>query len=224
MTDKPTVNDWIHVRQAVLDAARAMLSNQLVVGTSGNVSARCAENSLAITASGIDYTSMTLDDIVVVDFDGEPLLGDAIPSTEMLMHAAIYRARPTVGAVMHTHSIYASGLAVAGQQLPPLIDEVVVRLGGAIEVSEYAFPGTDELGDSVVIALGERKAALIRNHGLVGVGKTPDEALRVCQMVEHSAHIYTIAKMIGVPRLIPKDAIDTEIELFRMQQAVDGNK
>lgn len=201
-----------------------MLSNQLVVGTSGNVSARCAENSLAITASGTDYTSMTLDDIVVVDFDGEPLLGDAIPSTEMLMHAAIYRARPTVRAVMHTHSVYASGLAVAGQQLPPLIDEVVVRLGGAIEVSEYAFPGTDELGDSVVIALGERKAALIRNHGLVGVGKTPDEALRVCQIVEHSAHIYTIAKMIGVPRLIPEDAIDTEIELFRMQQAVEGNK
>ena len=67
-------------------------------------------------------------------------------------------------------------------------------------------------------------AALIRNHGLVGVGKTPDEALRVCQIVEHSAHIYTIAKMIGVPRLIPEDAIDTEIELFRMQQAVEGNK
>lgn len=201
-----------------------MLNDGLVVGTSGNVSARCTENFLAITASGTEYTSMTLDDIVVVDFEGAPVLGDAIPSTEMLMHAAIYRARPTVGAVMHTHSIYASGLAVAGQQLPPLIDEVVVRLGGAIEVSEYAFPGSDELGDSVVIALGERNAALIRNHGLVGVGKTPDEALRACQIVEHSAHIYTIAKIIGIPGLIPGDAIDTEIELFRMQQAVEGNE
>lgn len=199
-----------------------MLRDGLVVGTSGNVSARCTDDSLAITASGTNYSSMTLDDIVVVDFDGEPIVGSAIPSTEMLMHAAIYRARPGVGAVMHTHSAYASGLAVAGQALPPLIDEVVVHLGGAIEVSEYAFPGTEELGDRVVAALGERNAALVRNHGLVGVGKTPAEAMQACQIAEHSARIYFIAKTIGVPQEIPQDAFATEVELFRMQQAAEG--
>ena len=123
---------------------------------------------------------------------------------------------------MHTHSAYASGLAVAGQALPPLIDEVVVHLGGAIEVSEYAFPGTEELGDRVVAALGERNAALVRNHGLVGVGKTPAEAMQACQIAEHSARIYFIAKTIGVPQEIPQDAFATEVELFRMQQAAEG--
>jgi L-fuculose-phosphate aldolase len=218
------MSDWIDIRQAVLEAAQTMLRDGLVVGTSGNVSARCTGDSLAITASGTDYAAMTLDAIVVVDFDGEPIVGDAIPSTEMLMHAAIYRARPSVGAVMHTHSTYASGLAVAGEQLPPLIDEIVVHLGGAIEVSEYAFPGTEELGNRVVVALGERNAALIRNHGLVGVGKTPAEALRACQIAEHSAHIYAIAKSVGVPQQIPADAVATEIELFRMQQAAKANQ
>jgi len=217
------VNNWIAIRQAVLDAAQLMLRDGLVVGTSGNVSARCTDDSLAITASGTDYAAMTLEDIVVVDFDGEPMVGDAIPSTEMLMHSAIYRARPGVGAVMHTHSAYASGLAIAGQPLPPLIDEIVVHLGGVIEVSEYAFPGTEELGDRVVAALGERNAALIRNHGLVGVGKTPAEALRACQITEHSARIYSIAKTVGVPQEIPADAVATEIELFRMHQAAEAH-
>jgi L-ribulose-5-phosphate 4-epimerase len=217
------VNNWIEIRQAVLDAAQLMLRDGLVVGTSGNVSARCTDDSLAITASGTDYAAMTLEDIVVVDFDGEPMVGDAIPSTEMLMHSAIYRARPGVGAVMHTHSAYASGLAIAGQPLPPLIDEIVVHLGGVIEVSEYAFPGTEELGDRVVAALGERNAALIRNHGLVGVGKTPAEALRACQITEHSARIYSIAKTVGVPQEIPADAVATEIELFRMHQAAEAH-
>jgi L-ribulose-5-phosphate 4-epimerase len=217
------VSDWIETRQAVLEAAQAMLRDGLVVGTSGNVSARCTEDSLAITASGTDYASMTLDDIVVVDFDGEPIVGDAIPSTEMLMHAAIYRARPGVGAVMHTHSAYASGLAVAAEPLPPLIDEIVVHLGGAIEVSAYAFPGTEELGDNVVVALGERNAALIRNHGLVGVGKTPADALRACQITEHSARIYSIAKTVGIPQEIPAESVEAEVEIFRMHQAVEDN-
>jgi L-fuculose-phosphate aldolase len=217
------MNNWIETRQGVLQAAQVMLRDGLVVGTSGNVSARCTEDSLAITAAGTDYSAMTLEDIVVVDFDGEPIVGDAIPSTEMLMHAAIYRARPGVGAVMHTHSAYASGLAVAGQALPPLIDEIVIHLGGAIQISEYAFPGTEELGERVVVALGERNAALIRNHGMVGVGKTPAEALRACQITEHSARIYFIAKTVGVPQQIPVDAVATEIELFRMHAAAEAS-
>ena len=201
-----------------------MLRDGLVVGTSGNVSARCGDDSLAITASGTDYATMTMDDIVVVDFDGEPIVGEAIPSTEMLMHAAIYQQRPDVGAVMHTHSAYASGMAVAGVALPPLVDEIVIHLGGAIEVSEYAFPGTEELGERVVVALGERNAALIRNHGMVGVGKTPADAKRACEIVEHSARIYSIAKTVGVPQELPAESVETEVELFRMHQSAEKDE
>ena len=212
-------------RRAVLDAARAMHRAGLVAASSGNVSARVGPQgaqALAITTAGKDYASMGIEEVVVVDFDGEPLEGDGMPSTEMLLHTAVYRARPDVRAVMHTHSVYASALAVAGERLPPLIDEMVVGIGGAVEVSAYAFPGTEELGESVVAALGERNAALIRNHGLVGVGGTLDEALRVCEMAERVAHIYAAAKSFGAPAPLPPDAVETETALFRMRREAGG--
>ena len=207
------------LRRDVMEAARAMHRSGLVVGSSGNVSARIeGEELLAITTAGKNYETMGIDEVVVADFEGEPVEGDGLPSTEMLMHVAVYRARPDVRAVMHTHSVYASALAVAGVPLPPLIDEMVIALGDSIQVSEYAFPSTEELGDAVVAALGERNAALIRNHGLVGVGGSVAEALRVCQMAEHIAHIYVAAKIIGAPQPLPDDAVAAETALFRMRR------
>ena len=212
-------------RRAVLEAARAMHRAGLVAASSGNASMRVGPpeaETLAITTAGKDYAAMGLDEVVVVDFDGEPVEGGGLPSTEMLLHTAIYRARPDIRAVMHTHSIYASALAVAGRPLPPLADEMVVAVGGAVETSAYAFPGTEELGEAVVAALGERNAALIRNHGLVGVGATLDEALRVCEMTERAAHIYAAAKAFGEPSPLPPDAVETEKALFRMRREAGG--
>ncbi len=217
------MTDYVQERTAVLDGAEAMYRHGLVVATSGNVSARCGDGTLmAVTAAGKDYEKLTLEQIVVVDFEGEPVVGDAIPSTESMMHAAIYAARPDVGAVMHTHSVHASALAVAGLALPPLIDEMVVSFGGSVQVTEYAFPATDELGEEVVKALGERNAALIKNHGLVGVGKTVGDALKVCQLAERLAHIYTLAKAMGNPEELPADVVETEIELFRMRRDAES--
>ncbi|MEE8519694.1 MAG: class II aldolase/adducin family protein [Dehalococcoidia bacterium] len=214
---------WTRERQQVLEAAVEMYRAGLVIATSGNVSARCGEELMAITASGKDYEHLTQDDVVVVDFDGEPILGDAIPSTELLMHAAIYRSRREVGAVVHTHSVHASALAVAGIPLPPIVDEMVVTLGDSVQVSEYAFPSSGELGDNVVVALGERSAALIRNHGVVGVGRDPKAALGVCRLVERLAHIYTLASAIGTPKELAPEVVASELELFRMRQEVEEN-
>jgi L-fuculose-phosphate aldolase len=213
--------DWHDQREAVLDAARKMFESGLVGGTAGNVSARCGKDLLAITATGVPYDTMTLDHVIVVDHEGEPVVGDAPPSTEMLLHVAIYRARPDVGAVMHTHSLYASALAATGASVPPIIDEMVVYLGDSIQVSEYAFPSTEELGERVVDALGERNAALIRNHGLVAVGRTPVEALRSCQIAERIAHIYTLARSLGTPQPLPPEAIEAEMEVFRMRKITE---
>jgi L-fuculose-phosphate aldolase len=216
-------SDWIEERRAVLDAAKAMYADGLVAGTSGNVSVRCGRGELlAITSAGKDYDTLAIDQIVVVDFDGEPVVGDDVPSTEMLMHIAIYRARPDASAVMHTHSIYASAMAVANIAIPPIVDEMVVSLGGAIEVSGYAFPSTEELGDAVVAALGERNAALIRNHGLVGVGASAGEALRACRMAERAAHVYVVASALGNPESLPTEAVETELALFRMRRQAEA--
>ena len=211
------------LRREVMESARAMHRSGLVVGSSGNVSARVrGEDLLAITTAGKDYETMGLDEVVVTDFEGDAVEGGGLPSTEMLMHVAIYRARPDVRAVMHTHSVYASALAVAGEPLPPLIDEMVVTMGDGIRVSDYAFPSTEALGDAVVAALGERNAALIRNHGLVGVGGSLAEALNVCRLAEHVAHIYAAAKTVGAPSPLPDEAVETETALFRMSRKAES--
>jgi L-fuculose-phosphate aldolase len=230
----PFGEGWTEQRTAVLEGARAMHRLGLVSATNGNVSARChlvntkqdtkqdGKGLLAITATSRDYESMELDDVVVVDFDGEPIVGDAIPSTETLMHAAIYRARPDVGAVMHTHSVYATALAVAGTPLPPIADEMVIYLGRSVEVTEYRYAGTEELGDTVVATLGESNAAIIRNHGLVGVGRTVEDALRACTLTERLAQVYILARGLGSAELLPAEAVETELELFRMRRDAEG--
>ena len=210
----------------MLAAAKAIYRDGLVVATSGNVSARVTDATgrrlMAITASSTGYEAMALDDIVVVDFEGEPVLGDAIPSSESLMHGAIYAARPDVNAVVHTHSVYASALAVAGLAIPALIDEMVVYVGDSVQVAEYGFPGTEELAAQVVAAQGERNAVLMRHHGAVSVGNTMAEALNVCHLVEHMAHIYVAAKSLGHEHGLPADVVATELELFRMRQQSKG--
>jgi L-fuculose-phosphate aldolase len=213
---------WMKERAAVLNAAKAIYLDGLVVATSGNVSARClsadGHDLMAVTATSVGYEEMTLDDIVVVDFDGEPILGEAVPSTESLMHASIYAARRDVNAVAHTHSVYASTLAVAGIAIPALIDEMVIHVGDSVQMADYAFPGTEDLATQVVEALGERNAVLLRNHGMVGVGHTMTEALHVCQLVERMAHIQVAANAIGGAAPLPREIVTIEMELFRMRQ------
>ena len=134
---------WLEEKRAVADAARRMVELGLTTGASGNVSMRLAPPEppelLAITPSGKSYGDLTEKDIVVAGFDLEPTEGNPTPSSESLMHVGIYNARPDVGAVIHTHSPFCSVAAVTGLEIPPILDEMVVYIGGAVQVSEYAF-------------------------------------------------------------------------------------
>ena len=189
-----------------------------MAGASGNVS-MCLERSgndglLLITPSQLPYDTMRGDDLVVVDFSGDLVEGDLVPSTETLTHAAVYRARRDVGAVVHTHSVYASVLAVSGLDLPPIIDELVVAVGGAVKVADYGFPGSDELAERACIALEDRGAVMLRNHGLLGVGATADQALGVCELVERAAQIFVWSSMLGRANPLPEDVVETERAMY----------
>ena len=210
---------WDAERQAVVEVARKMHAKGLVVGSAGNVSMRIrGEEMLAITPSRKAYRDLTAEDIQVIDFEADPIEGDAIPSVESLVHIGVYRARSDVGAVAHTHSTYASALAVAHRPLPPVIDEMVTSLGGEIRVTAYAFPSTEELAERVAEGVADRNAVMLANHGVVGVGKDPREALTVCEQVERVAKIYTIATLLGGAHNLPEDVVDTEMELFKMMR------
>lgn len=213
---------WHKQRQAVADAARRMSADGLTIGASGNVSARLTAPDgsplMVITPSQTPYDKLRPADILATDMDIEPIDGEGIPSSEALLHAAIYRRRPDVGAVMHTHSTYATIAAVAGADIPPIIDEMVIAIGGAIRVSDYEPPASDALAANVCDALGDRRAALIRNHGAVGVGATPQDALAICALVERVAQVFVFASLLGGANPLPDAVVDAEIALFKMRR------
>lgn len=213
---------WDQQKQAVWRATQEMERTGLVSGASGNVSVRLAPEDgrmlLAVTPTQVPYARLKPEDIVVIDSEGEPVEGELLPSSETLVHVAIYRARSDVRAVVHTHSIYASVCAVAGLEIPPIIDEMVFFIGGSVRVAEYGFPGTEDLAEKVVKALGDRNAALVRNHGVVGVGRSLEVALEVCGLVERVAQIFAYASLLGRANLVPHEALTAEEELYQMRR------
>ena len=215
---------WEAEKHQVALAAKKMAGLGLVTGSSGNVSLRIAaphpnsEGLLAVTPSGVSYETLNDDDIVITDFDIESVEGDLVPSSESLLHSAIYRARPDVGAVIHTHSVYCSAAAVSVTEIPAIIDEMVILAGGPIRVSKYAFPGTQDLADNVCSALDGRSAAIIRNHGAVGVGRDLDEALAVCALVERVAQVFVYATLLGKVTPLPEEVVEAEVAVYKMRR------
>ncbi len=188
---------------SVLAAAREMHAGDLVGGTAGNVSARVGDGTFCLTPSGVDYASMTLADLVFVSSDGSLVSGEQSPSSEKALHLACYERYPEVGGVVHCHPRYASMFAVLGRRVPAVIEEVVVYIGGDVEVCDYHLTGSTELGEAVSEALADRSAVLMANHGLVCVGKNPADALGAAFVVERTAHIVWGAELLGEVRPIP---------------------
>lgn len=192
---------------AVLAAAKDMLRRGLVEGTAGNISARREDGSLVITPSSVDYADMAIDDLVVVDTDGNVVRAadGRSPSSEMALHLACYRAFDDIGSVIHSHPVWATMFAVAHQPIPACVDEFAVYCGGEIRCADYAASGTPDVGHNAVKALEGRAAALIANHGLVAVGPRPDKALHVTALVERTAQIAWGARALGGPAPIPDE-------------------
>jgi L-fuculose-phosphate aldolase len=190
--------------EAVLAAAKKMLADGLVEGTSGNISGRLADGLVCVTPSSVAYETMTLDDLVVVDAQGKVVSGERSPTTEKDLHLATLNRHPELGAVIHTHAVHATMFALAHEPIPAVIEEVVVYIGGEIPICDYKTTGTDELGDEVASKLADRSAALMANHGLVCVGKSPDDALHASLVVERTAEIVWGARALGRPIPIPE--------------------
>ena len=190
-------------RQAVLDTAKELLAKGLVEGTSGNVSGRLADGTICLTPSSIAYETMTLDDLVVVDLDGNVLDGERGPTSEKALHLCCYRAFPEVGGVIHSHARFATMFATVREPVPAIIEEVVVYIGGEVPVCEYRMTGSDELGEEVARKLVDRSAALLANHGMVTIGATPAKALHAAAVVERTAEIIWGARALGPLHAIP---------------------
>ncbi|MBC7105724.1 MAG: class II aldolase/adducin family protein [Firmicutes bacterium] len=185
-------------KEELVRVARKMAAGGLVVGTWGNLSCLVPRDGVVcITPSGMPYDVMQPEDVVVLDPEGRVVEGEHRPSTEWPLHLAVYRARPDAGAVIHTHSLWCSVLAVVRRGIPPIVEDMAQVLGGGVEVAEYAPPGTPELAARTVAALGKANAALLANHGAVALGRSLAEAYVAARVLEKSAQIYVLACLLG---------------------------
>ncbi len=200
------------LREEVARVARALTSTGLVTGTSGNVSARTPEGDVLITPSGVDYEEMGPDDVVLVDLGTNVLEGSLTPSTETPMHTGIYKARPNVEAVVHTHSRFATTLACLGWEIPP-VHYMLTTLSqeGRIPLAPYALYGTEELAGHAAGALGEsHDACLLQNHGTITVGQSAEKAFARTVTLEEIAEVYYRTRLAGEPILLTPDQV-TEV-------------
>ena len=209
---------WESEKKAVLEAAREMAQKGLVVGTSGNVSMRLKEPGgrelVAITPNARYYDLLEVDDIVVIDFEGERIEGELTTSIERMLHIGVYQARKRVNAIIHTHSVFGSAFSVAGLEIPTILDDQATYIGGEIKVAEYALPGSQELVRNVLSALGPRNAVLLANHGVLSVGRDMREAFTICELAEKTAKIYACALSLGKVNLLPAEAAAVEKAYF----------
>jgi len=203
------------LRAEIVSYGKKMVKLGLVFGSEGNISVRLPSKGYLITPSMVDYEEMRKEDIVLVDGEGSVLSGDKKPSIETTIHLAVYKARKDVNAVIHSHPTFSTVVAILGLKIPPIVEEMIPFLGGELVTSEYGIPGSEELANNVVKALGNKNAVFIANHGLLACGSSLKDALRNTMLAERIARVFVISSLLGKPRELPEDSIEFQLDLYR---------
>lgn len=202
-------------REIVWKCNLELPKNDLVKMTSGNVSGRDPETGLVvIKPSGFSYEEMTPAHMVVVDLEGRVVEGNFKPSTDTETHLYVYRHRPDVFGIVHTHSPYATTFAVLGQPIPACLTASAL-LGGEIPLGGYAPIGGDEIGKEIVNKIGRALAIIMQNHGVFTIGSSPQQATKMAVEVEEIAKITHLAMLRGQPILLMPDQLDYMVDLYR---------
>ena len=198
----------------VLATARAMNASGINRGSAGNVSARC-ENGFLITPTGMAYDDCTAADMAEVGADGTVSVETRRkPSSEWRFHRDIYAARPEAGAVVHTHSPFATALACQEKGVPAF-HYMVARFGGAdVRCAAYATFGSQELSDAIIGALDSRCACLMAHHGMVVFGRDCDHALALAVELETLCEQYWRVLQLGAPKLLPAEEMTRVLAKF----------
>ena len=206
-----TISDmtWEETKKILLNMTRRSYEEALFAGTSGNLSVYDREKeTMIITPSSIPYETMKEEDLVLMKLSGEIIEGRHRPSSEWRMHAAVYKEREEVGAVVHTHSPYATSFAVNREPLPIILIEMIPFLGGDMLVADFAMPGTEDVGREALKVLKGRNACLMSNHGVLAVGENLEQAHIRAIYAEDAAKIYSLAKSNGQVKEVPGEFVE----------------
>ncbi len=201
-------------RNDIAAFGRKLISAGLTTGTGGNLSLfNRPENLVAISPSGTEYGNTQPEDIVILDLAGNVVEGRLKPSSELDFHLALYKRRPDIHAVVHTHSTYATTIACLNREIPA-VHYLVGFAGNKVPVAPYATFGTPALAANITETIGEYNAVLLANHGLVAVGPTMIKAFSIAEQVEFVARIYYQTRCIGDPAILPDKEMETVIRKF----------
>jgi L-ribulose-5-phosphate 4-epimerase len=226
----PALRDQItRLRREVCELHALLPANGLVAWTAGNVSARVPGAELmVIKPSGLDYDALTPDSMVLCDLDGNVVDGGYAPSSDTGSHAYVYRHRPDIGGVVHTHSTYATAWSARGEAIPCVITAMADEFGGEIPVGPFALIGDEAIGKGIVETLaGHRSnAVLMRNHGVFTIGRNARAAVKAAVMTEDVARTVHLARAYGQPIPIPSADIDAlhhrYTHVYGQQPSADG--
>lgn len=197
------------LKEELVELHLELPKNNLVVWTGGNVSGRDPESGhVVIKASGIRYEEMRPQHMVVVDLNGKLVEGDYKPSSDVYSHLYIYKHRPDVGGVVHTHSTYATAFAAVNKPIPVVLTAIADEFGGPIPCGGFALIGDDAIGKVVVDCIGKSPAVLLKNHGVFTIGKNPKAAVKAAVMTEDNAKTVWLAMQIGTPDEIPQADVE----------------
>lgn len=196
------------LRKELVHLNQELPGNNLVAWTSGNVSVRDPQTGyVVIKPSGIRYEKLTPESMVVVDLDGKMVEGKLKPSSDTFAHVYVYRHRPEVNGVVHTHSTFATAWAAVGKPIPPVLTAICDEFGGPIPTGAYAKIGGDEIGEEIIRSIGDSPAILMKNHGVFTIGKTGEAAVKAAVMVEDVARTVFYALQLGQPDEIPSEEV-----------------
>lgn len=196
------------LRESLVELHAELPRHDLVVWTGGNVSARDPETGLvAIKPSGVRYHDLTAETMVVLDLDGNVVEGAYSPSSDTASHLYIYRHRPDVNGVVHTHSRYATAFAAVGRPIPVYLTAQADEFGGEIPCAGFTLIGDEGIGRLVVEGIGSSPAILLKNHGVFTVGPTAKAAVKAAIMTEDVAATVFMALQLGTPDILPEDVV-----------------
>lgn len=202
-------------RKQIVQYGKKLIQHGLTKGTGGNISVFHREKQLfAISPSGLGYLETQPEDVVVLDLSGNVVEGNRKPSSEMEMHRIFYQKREDIHAIVHTHSPFAATISALHWDLPAA-SYLVAFAGENVRCAEYATFGTSELAEKAFIAMQDRKAVLLANHGLLAGGKNLHQAFNVAEEIEFCAEIFVRARSIGDPVIIPQEEMENLIQRFK---------
>jgi L-ribulose-5-phosphate 4-epimerase len=196
------------LREKVWQLHLELPKNDLVKWTGGNVSGRDPETGLVvIKPSGVKYPDLRPEHLIVIDVDGKVIEGNLSPSSDTASHLYIYRQRPDVGGIVHTHSPYATAFAAVGKPIPVYLTAIADEFGGPIPCGGFALIGGEEIGKVVVESIGSSVAVLLKNHGVFTIGKNAEAAVKAAIMTEDVARTVWYALALGTPDVIPAEDV-----------------